>query len=70
MGVDGEKAMIALLQSFSDKYVTTLSVAAFTVYPMHNNVLKFSEITRREHICSGPTILRYLSVTFSVCDDH
>lgn len=59
-----EKYAIVWLQLFTDKFQTSLSTEAFTLYPMHVKLINFNGKSRRNKITNDRTVFEYLPVLF------
>lgn len=60
METDGEWSVIATVQLVSNYSQTSLKAGSLTFFPLHINVLSFSEEIRRVQIVKGRTILACL----------
>lgn len=59
-----EKSFAGMVQLYSDKSRTSLKESSFQFYPMHVNLLNFSEQYRRYCIVEGMTVVAFLPVKF------
>ena len=66
----GESSFVGLIQIYTDKSKTTLKSSGFQFYPVHINLLNYSEEHRRRCIVNGLTFTAFLPVKFYTKDGN
>ena len=61
------QSFAGMVQLYSDKSRTSLKESSFQFYPLHVNMLNFSEQYRRHCIVEGMTVVAFLPIKFYSC---